>query len=55
MSSQTGRPVAGSRDAPALNEGDFHGARETQRCFDSPRPANRCEQQQGTTDLRNCV
>lgn len=50
-----GSPIAGSRDMSALNEEDFHGARETQRCLDNPKPANRREQQQGVTDLRNCV
>lgn len=50
-----GSPIAGSRDMSALNEEDFHGARETQRCLDNPKPANRHEQQQGMTDLRNCV
>jgi len=50
-----GSPIAGSRDLSALNEEDFQGGRETQRCLDSSKPANRCEQQQGMTDLRNCV
>ena len=50
-----GSPIAGSRDLSALNEEDFHGARETQRRLDNPKPANRREQQQGMTDLRNCV